>query len=99
MVVHKEIINERSSYIFVEWSCVTKGNKSVRTLIFGQMIMHTVKLNERRSYIFVEWSFANERNKSIEDPNFWSNGPSLKKEKINEDLNFWSCANIRNKLT
>ena len=40
MVVHKEKINERKSYIFVEWSFANERNKSMATLNFGQMVMY-----------------------------------------------------------
>ena len=40
MVVHKERINERRSYIFVKWSFANKRNNSMRDLIFGLMVMH-----------------------------------------------------------
>ena len=57
-------ITERGPYIFVEWSCANERNKSVRTLIFGRMVVHK-RLNERGPYIFVEWSCAHKRNKSV----------------------------------
>ena len=40
MAVDKEIINERRSYIFVELSCTNKRKKSMRTMIFHQMVVH-----------------------------------------------------------
>ena len=40
MVLHKEKINESPSYIFVEWLCANENNKSMRTLIFGRMLVH-----------------------------------------------------------
>ena len=51
----KEGINERGPYTFVEWSCANKTNKSVWTLILGQMVVHKKK-NERGPYTFDEWS-------------------------------------------
>ena len=36
----KERLNERRPYIFVEWSCAYKRNKSVETLISGRMVVH-----------------------------------------------------------
>ena len=65
MVVTKETLNERGSYIFVEWLCANKRNKSVRTLIFGRMFVTKERLNERGPHIFVEWLCANEIYKSL----------------------------------
>ena len=36
----KERLNERGPYIFVEWSCAYKRNKSVGTLNSGRMVVH-----------------------------------------------------------
>ena len=36
----KERLNERGPYIFVEWSCAYKINKSVGTLNSGRMVVH-----------------------------------------------------------
>ena len=43
MVVHKERINERRSYIFVEWLSANGRNKSMMTLILGRMVVHERK--------------------------------------------------------
>ena len=53
MVVHKERINERGPYIFVEWSCVNKINKSVGNLNSGQILVHiaSTKIPEREGSI------------------------------------------------
>ena len=40
IVVHKERINERKKVIFVEWSCANERYISIKTLIFGQMVVH-----------------------------------------------------------
>ena len=40
MVVQKEIIHERRSYIFVEWSFANERNKSMVTLNFGRMVVY-----------------------------------------------------------
>ena len=40
MVVLKERMNERRSYILAEWTCANERNKSMRTLIFGRMVVH-----------------------------------------------------------
>ena len=39
MVVQKEKVNERKSYIFVEWSFANERNKSMATLNFGWMVV------------------------------------------------------------
>ena len=39
MAVHKKIINEKKK-IFVEWSCANERNISMKTLIFGPMVVH-----------------------------------------------------------
>ena len=54
----------------VEWSCTSKRNKSMRTLIFGQMVVTKERLNEIGPYFSVEWSCANKRNKSVGTLNF-----------------------------
>ena len=37
----KEIINERGPYNLVEWPCANKKKKkSMRTLVFGRMVVH-----------------------------------------------------------
>ena len=36
----KERLNGREPYIFVEWSCAYKVNKSVGTLNSGRMVVH-----------------------------------------------------------
>ena len=65
----KEKINERP-YVLVEWSCAHKRNKSMRTLIFGRMVVHKRKIKWKRgSYILVEWSCVSKRNKSVETLN------------------------------
>ena len=53
MVVHKERINERGPYIFVEWSCANKRNKSVGTLNSGRILVHiaSAKIPEREGSI------------------------------------------------
>ena len=40
MVVHKENINERRSYIFVECLFANERNKSMATLNSGRMVMY-----------------------------------------------------------
>ena len=40
MVVQKETINERKSYIFVEWSFANEKNKSMAKLNFGRKVVH-----------------------------------------------------------
>ena len=44
--------------------CTNKRNKSMWTLIFGQMVVQK-KSNERGPYILVNWLSANKRNKSV----------------------------------
>ena len=63
----KERINERGPYILVGWSCINKRNQSMRTLIFGRMVVYKKKkkLKERRPHIFVKWSCANKTQKSV----------------------------------
>ena len=39
-----ERINERGPYTFVEWLCAYEINKSVGTLIFGQIVVHKRKI-------------------------------------------------------
>ena len=36
----KERLNDRGPYVFVEWSCAYKRNKSVGTLNSGRMVVH-----------------------------------------------------------
>ena len=36
----KERLNERGPYIFVEWWCANKRNKSVGTINSGRMVVH-----------------------------------------------------------
>ena len=63
MVVQKKQKKfERGPYIFVDWSCVNKRNKSVKTVIFGQMVVTKERLNERGPYVFVESWCANKTN-------------------------------------
>ena len=38
--ITKERLNERELYLFVEWSCANKRNKSVGTLNSGRMVVH-----------------------------------------------------------
>ena len=66
----KERINEREPYIFAEWSCVNKWNKSVGTLSLGRMVVHKGKINEKGPYSSVEWSCAHGGNKSMRTLNF-----------------------------
>ena len=41
LVFGQEVVDkERGPYIFVEWSCANKRNKSLRTLFFGQMVVY-----------------------------------------------------------
>ena len=40
MVVHEERINERRSYIFLEWSYANERKISIKTLIYGRMVVH-----------------------------------------------------------
>ena len=40
MVVQREKINERRSYIFVELSFANERNKSMATIAFGRMVVH-----------------------------------------------------------
>ena len=47
-----------------------KKNKSMRTLIFGQMLVQKERINERRPYILVTWPSANKQNKSMRTLNF-----------------------------
>ena len=44
MVVCKRKINKRRPYILVEWSCANKRNKSMRAIIFGQIVVHQKKI-------------------------------------------------------
>ena len=64
MVVHKGRIHERGPYILVEWLCgANKINKSLRTLIFGQMVVCKKIINVRGPYILVKRSSVNKKNK------------------------------------
>ena len=47
--MHNERINERGSYIFLEWSCTNKIIKSVGILNSGRMVVlnASVKIPER----------------------------------------------------
>ena len=53
MVVHKERINEKGLYIFVEWSYAIKRNKSIRTLYYCWMHMHIAlaKISEHKGSV------------------------------------------------
>ena len=50
----KERLNERGPYIFVEWSCGNKRNKSLWKLNSGQMVVHIASAKipdcEERTY-------------------------------------------------
>ena len=70
----------------------------MRTLFFGGMVVHKEKINERKKIIYFCRMVVCKWKKYInEDPNFCSNGPALKNNKINErgayNLVEWSCAN------
>ena len=43
VVCKRKNVNERGSYTLVDWSCANKINKSMRTLIFGPMVVHKSK--------------------------------------------------------
>ena len=43
----KESINKKGTYILVEWSYANKQNKSMKTPIFGRMVMRKRK-NKRK---------------------------------------------------
>ena len=66
----KERLNERGSYIFVEWSCANKKNKSVSTLSLGWMVVTKERTNEKEPHIWVKWSFAHKINKSMRTLSF-----------------------------
>ena len=50
MVVLKERMRERRSYIFVEWSCANERYK-LKTLIFGRMVVLNERINDRKKVI------------------------------------------------
>ena len=56
-------MEERRSYILVEWLCANERNISMKTLIFGQMVVdyRKNKINELEPYNLVEWSCANKK--------------------------------------
>ena len=56
-------MEERRLYILVEWLCVNERNISMKTLIFGQIVVHyrKNKINELEPYNLVEWSCANKK--------------------------------------
>ena len=60
MVMTKERLNERGPYIFVEWWCANKINKSVGTLNSGRMVMHiaSAKIPEHEGSISPSRSYG-----------------------------------------
>ena len=60
MVMHNERINERRSYIFLEWSCTNKIIKSVGILNSGRMVVlnASVKIPERDGSISPSSSYG-----------------------------------------
>ena len=44
----EERINKRGPYIFVEWSCTNKINKSMRTLTLDRMVVQPRKKTQKK---------------------------------------------------
>ena len=52
MIVHKGTMYSRGPYILVECSCANKKKKSIKTLIFGRMLVHKRKKEINEDLIF-----------------------------------------------
>ena len=65
-----------------------KINESMKTLIFGRMVVHKRNNNERGSYILVELLYANKRNKSMRILIFGEMVVHKRKNKLKKTIHF-----------
>ena len=63
MAVCKVKANEIGSYILVKWSSASKRNKSLRTIIFGRIVMHKRKYKWKRTIYFGQMVVCKRKNK------------------------------------